>query len=66
MESLVSTNLLMRQDHFLCSGIELSKTLTPTESFDLLHTTFMSLLPDGDNMLPLLCYSWYLQQALSG
>lgn len=33
MKSLVSTNLLMRQDHFLCSGVELSKTLAPTREF---------------------------------
>lgn len=65
MKSLVSTNLLMREDHFLCSDVELCKTLAATENFDLFHIIFMSLLPDEDTP-PLLCYNWYLQQALSG
>lgn len=59
---MVSTNLQVRQNNFPCIGIELRKTFTLAENFDLLHVTPMSVLTDGDHTLPLLCYNWYLQQ----
>lgn len=59
---MVSASLPVRQNNFPCSGIELSKTFTWTENFDLLHVTPMSVLTGRDHTLPLLSYNLYLQQ----